>query len=276
MVVYDLHNGIKAKRWQYIIMLFITLILVLIMVFRYQTYYKLGRIDGQFSMIDILLYWFRGTMPINPENIKDFNITDQYLFMNVYMAFIIGNYIVKDLDGVGIQVLCRTQRTIWWRSKVIWNVCTVLMFFACIYTLIFIVCLVHPNGTVGLSLNQEFIKLIGYNISDLEIGINMFATIIIMPIVSMLEISLLQMLVALTVSPIVGYILVIVQMIFSIFYTGFLLPGNGLMLIRNEMFLSGGVSTISVIAGGFIIWIMAYIIGYIYSDKFDIMNINRM
>lgn len=57
-----------------------------------------------------------------------------WVFIQLYLAVVVGVYPVKDLHMAGQQILLKSgNRKAWWFGKVIWNILSVLGFYLVLY-----------------------------------------------------------------------------------------------------------------------------------------------
>lgn len=276
MILYDIKVGILKQWRKYAFAGIFILALVIIISSRFENGIVNGKWEGTYSPIDILLYWFRGTRILySPEQ---FMMTSEYVITNIYLAFIIGNYVMDDINGMGKLCLVRTRnRKTWWCGKVVWNFLTVLILYGMIVLFAVLVCGISQNGAWSACINSDIVKSAGYMIGeDRQLsGTYFFNWIIVVPFLCSVAISMIQMLVALCVSPIIGYVVVLVQMVVSVFLPIELLLGNGHMLIRSDYFISEGFNALYISILAVVIFIAACFVGLVYFKKYDVINKGR-
>ena len=91
----DIARGIFKRKYLYIISTVVIVALVII------ADMSLGRktgshgYTGQVSVGDLFQVFYRGSRIIKPDNMAEFYISEQYLFMVLGIAFIVGNYCVR-------------------------------------------------------------------------------------------------------------------------------------------------------------------------------------
>ena len=96
------------------------------------------------SVTDIWFNIFEGIPIYIPNNNLPFQIPFVWLMIQILVAFLIFNYPTQDLCSYGTQILIHIRnRKMWWISKCIWNICTVLFFsvFYLLFLYIFLPCM---------------------------------------------------------------------------------------------------------------------------------------
>ena len=132
----DIKQGILYKYQRYVIAILLGCVLAMFYVTTCFHALDRGKISSMnFTLGDMLLYFFRGKEIYNPINGAEFMIPTEYMMLQLYLSYMIGDYILKDLLGVGKNILVRTQkRVFWWLSKCVvchysyWILCSSLSF----------------------------------------------------------------------------------------------------------------------------------------------------
>ena len=81
---------------------------------------------------DYILWNLRGMKVIRKN---EYIVPNAYwVFIQLYLAVVVGVYPVKDLHMAGQQILLKSgNRKAWWFGKVIWNILSVLGFYLVLY-----------------------------------------------------------------------------------------------------------------------------------------------
>ncbi len=83
------------------------------------------------SFGDCFAYIFRGMQEYIPDQHQPFEVPVLFLLINILLAVLIGGYAAGELHGTGLNKLVRCQRRSgWWLCKCIWNVVSVLGYYA--------------------------------------------------------------------------------------------------------------------------------------------------
>lgn len=231
-------------------------------------------IDNMPNFIDYYLFVFEGVLPFNPTNGIFFSLPLMWMLYNLILAYVVGNYPVKDLTNYGDNTLTRIKsRKKWWIHKCIWNIMSVLVFYILGFLTILIFSLLTvkniiliPNPVLNMYITGNDV------ISTLFISTNFLTGVFIVPIIISIAISLLQMTLSFILSPILSYTLVSTLLVSSAFLDSKFLFCNNSMLTRNVMFTSGGVSNSFSIIFAIIISLVSVFIGFFFFNKSDFMR----
>ena len=77
----DLNRGIIKRKNLYIAILLVIVFLGIITVMMVENKIDSGRYNGQISLGDIILLFYKGSLIVNPNNVNSFYISEQYLFI---------------------------------------------------------------------------------------------------------------------------------------------------------------------------------------------------
>lgn len=222
------------------------------------------------TFTDHLLYLFKGMPVRQTESHEPFKVPYIWLFFNLYIAYLIGNYPQNELKGIGTSLLLRLQsRKIWWLSKCVWNVLTVSICYFLIFLSVFSICLF--TGGLSLSATPQIQQIFSQIQLSHASEHALLLYVIFLPILTSIAVSLFQMSFSFIVSPLFSYVCIITMYILSAYYAK--LPfGNFSMLLRSRLFYAQGygLSTALLFDGGLII--LSVIIGFWRFKKYNILN----
>lgn len=227
------------------------------------------------SFGDCLVYLFQGMKEYIPSPNTPFEVPIPFLLMNLVLAIFIGNYAMKDIHGFGKLKLVRCKsRAEWWFCKCLWNVLTVLLYYAALYAGVGIMCLVNCRALDQAALfgtHQEILKkfLSADNLQMLGSRELLIMTVIL-PLLTAIAMSLFQMAMAFLVSPTISFVIVIAVYTFSAYYMSWFLPGNFMMTYRYHQVNSGGVHLGPSVLVDVFLTAAAVLAGYWYFRKYDI------
>ena len=202
-------------------------------------------------------------------------IPTAYVLPNVLIAFAIGNYPFKDINGYGGMVLMRARKkSVWWISKCIWAVITSVVTYAIL--VVEVVAVALAGGRLSWQVNRDICyRVSGYDKTLIKNNVNLTRLAVYMLLVGLLTtiaICLVQICVSQIFGPIIGYVAVVVILIMGVFFKSFLFIGNGFMAIRNVMYTpQGGDIRLTVIAD-IVIIAVSVIVGYVSFKRMDILK----
>ena len=277
----DIHQGIVSRLYIYLIPMLLGLSYT-DMFIRQMSDVRTGTAEAYLlSFGDCIVNFFKGMREYVPSDHNPFDVPIQFLIVNLVLAIFIGNYPMKDIHGFGKLKLVRSRtRLDWWLGKCVWNICTVVMFYISMYIGMLIDCMMHASqinmGSVSgfFSASSKVVdRIIGLNGGKLESEVTFTLIMVVLPVITSIALSLLQMSVALMTIPVVSYIMLIAVYIFSAFYMRWFTPGNYLMAYRMKAVLPNGVDFMTAIAVDIVLMVIAVVAGNIYFRKYDIYSV---
>lgn len=220
------------------------------------------------STADFILDMFKGMEKYEPQiKTRPFEIPAFYLFFHLYISYAIAKYPFSDLKGMGKNVLINAEsRSSWLVSKFIWCAEMIVIFYMITYMIAAIFSFL--SGNVTFYLNSE----INSAVSNLNLTQTLFFTnAVVLPIVTSICISYVQLMLSFRFNVLIGNIATIVFICLSAYYTNTFLLGNYFMLLRNSSIIGNeGVLT----SHGYIICILLSIVSLFLSKEwFEKMDI---
>lgn len=262
-VSYDLMQGIVKRRKLYLFVIGVSAVLT-------AAFYNSTQIAADASFFDVLLYMFRGMPEYRPELRKAFDVTDSYLIWNVILEFIIGSYPNKELKLTGKNHLIRVKkRSVWWGSKYVWNITSVIVFYLCIY--LGMVIIVLWNHGMNFTINPEIFTCIFKTKLQMDLQGVIVLQAMILPVISSMAVSVLQMTAALIGNETSGYISAMAVSVLSAYYMVWFLPGNGSMVFRYLTVNENGIGLWLPLFAYFVIIVVCFFIGKRYFENMDIL-----
>ena len=233
-------------RWRY----FVTLFLFAIPCFVFARI--LHQVGIQGSWMDYMLYLFQGKEPIVKTSTADrVALPMLWLLVTSGCLFINLDYLLKDLTNAGQQIIIRSKsRTLWYLSKCFWNLGSCLLYFSAAG----ITCALFAWAT-GAQLSAQnttelSFMLFGFAISEPLTLAPAYAVLAswVIPFLTMLALSMLQMTLCLYVKPIISFVICNSQLILSLYLNSAFVLGNGAMTIRSGFASENGISpTVSAV-----------------------------
>ncbi len=209
------------------------------------------------------------------DNKEKIEMPPGWILLNIFLSVVIGYYPLNDLREYGAQILIRSKkRWQWWISKCIWIIGNVLIFYAIGYIVIAIFSLV--NGGLSLipnhNVNLAVLKLDTSSLTAKQV----FSVGIILPIVTSMALSLMQLTIAMFSNSIFSNIFIISLLIASIYYCSPILMGNYLMMLRNSIMVGvKGIDTSTGIILSMAISFVSIALGILKFRTYDIIGKNN-
>ena len=219
------------------------------------------------SFGDYLFHVFKGMAIIDSNDMsRDINVF--WIIYNFIISFIVSYYPFKDLNGYGQQILIRSQkRSYWWVSKCVWTFLCVLIYYLLTYFTISIFVLIS-GGTFDL-IPQYSIQ--GVDAVVLNIGVIVLIGIVL-PMLTSLCFSLLQLLLSLIFKPILSIMIILALMTFSIFICTDWSIGNYTMVARSVYLTENGVDPTNGLIIMSVISVLSIITGLVIFKRKDIFS----
>ena len=267
---YDIINGI-VHQWKKFLLI---AVVYAVLITEFLVRCNLKHYMGEYTTSDIILWMFKGMTWIT-DGQKDINIPTAYILPNILIAFVIGNYPFKDINGYGGMILMRSgKKSVWWFSKCIWAVITAVVTYA-----VFIVETVAVSlagGKLSLQVNKDICcKVLGYNKMYIVNNTNLTRLAVYMiavGLITTIAICFVQICVSQIMSPLIGYIVVVMILIMGVFFKSFAFIGNGFMAIRNILYTPEGGDMTLTVAVDIVLIIVSSVVGYFSFKRMDILK----
>lgn len=231
-----------------------------------------GQIHSTPTLLDALIYIFRGMEVYVPAPDKPFEVPAIWMLMNLFLAFIIVSYPSKDLNGYGQHMLLHARsRLQWWAGKCIWNVCCVIVFYL-IGLAVILLFTVFAGGKVSFQASGDICGQLSEFHADKVAGFYLMRTVLVLPVLTSLALSLLQMALEFLFRPILSYAIILTVLVASAYYCTPFLLGNESMLLRSKAAMPDGIPfSLSVVIDGAVI-LAAPVLGYLRFRKSDLLE----
>lgn len=273
---FDIRNGMIYNPMLFVIPVMVALIACFdltnqISALNEFKYFETG-IKGDFA--DYMMYMYGGMDKYVPEPGNPFIFPVRWTVVFLVLPFITLNYPYKDMQGFGQQILVRTRgRTIWWLSKCVWNILSVLVYHCLVFGIAALFGIAVGGGISG-EINKDLQYAIFQIARDsvLDNDAPWSFVIILLPVLVSLCINLLQMTLSLFIKPVFSFFVVAFLMISSAYFTSPYLIGNYAMPVRYDMVIKDGVSITVGLVVSLVLIIVAVGVGTIRFHQYDILN----
>ncbi|HBZ52902.1 MAG TPA: hypothetical protein DEO82_03920 [Eubacterium sp.] len=225
---YDIKQGI-VRRWYVFLLFFLYSFMDTWMYIRSIGEVQVSR-RGYPSMLEVLVRNFAGSRPFSVEE-NYFEIPYGFSLIFIGLAIVIGDYIIRDIKGCGVNVLiCSGGRHKWMLSKLLWCVMSAALVYAsiCIGSILSYEC--FATDKTYMVVHEKLITSILYTeyyIGAREVVIDLFCALL-----TCVLISVVQMLLAFYLDPLVAYVIVLIYMLMSVAVCHIALMGNCMMIGR--------------------------------------------
>jgi len=224
-ICYDIKIGCFSQWKKYLTVAIFTMFSCLIFYIRYKNKLQLD----QLYFGDYLFWNFRG-MNIAIQTNKFLIPNGYWIALNMFLAIIVGDFSVQQLSGVGQQVIMRMKkRSNWWISKCIWCAACVIFYYMVILSVIFVISML--TGGMGPAHIEVVDSLSKTTVVGNMTAKGMFLNIVLM-ILTSISVSLVQLVLSLLFSSVIGYIYVAAILVVAMESINSFVLGNYLMMIR--------------------------------------------
>lgn len=272
LIIFDLKNGIWAKKTVYLAVVAIGLLVFLDFSAHYHACYGENVFSGNLTLADCLLYCFSGRRPHSLDE-RIFLLPIVYFLPFLVSALLTLNYPMENLRGrYGIQVFIRIRnRRWWWFAKEVYVVISTCFSFCLFYLTLFLLSLL-----VGLSCTLCFSNEVLLNLQDyvfmtdpstFELVIQLF----FLPPLTAAVFNLFQLFLSLYMNRLGAFAIVVAVLLVSTYVQNPLLLGVYTMVIRS-IWVDGGkaVQTTGVLLSLVYMAILT-LAGWQRMRRFDIM-----
>jgi hypothetical protein len=214
------------------------------------------------TFADCLVNMFKGMSIYIPDTRNTFSIPFSWLIINVYIAYLVGYYPMRDLSGFGKYILLSSKdRRNWWIGKFTWSALIVIAYYLIAYISIFIVSLFFSEFSI--STTESLISL------TLQ---EMILYSIVIPMLTSIALSTFQLTLNLYFKPLICFLIIVVLIVSSAyFYTPFLI-GNCSMLLRSASGMDNGIIWSTSLLIELTLVIGCFFVGYTRFKKYDILD----
>jgi hypothetical protein len=278
---HDISYGLILKPRKWLVALFFFAVLFVLFVFDvFHIFYfdvkGLGDINSlSLSLGDVIMFELGGSLPMMAFSVESAaQLPTAWLLAHILICYFTLYYLNDDLSHEGMQIIFRMRdKSLWWLSKVIWNIISVVLCYLVGYGILYVLCmLTGKNG--GLSINPALFSFaFSEAFPNLPVSEStLFLCLCVLPCVVGITISLLQMALTLFVKPIFAYIASCVYFIGGSYYAHPLMISNYAMPVRGAAI---GIYNFRFASG---IWVClifclaAIIVGSVRLNKMDIVN----
>ncbi len=224
------------------------------------------------GFLDYIFEIFKGERPVLTAAGQGsyYTLSTIVLLLWLLLSFCCGNFVIHELQTYSEIILTRVKsRYSWWNQKTVWNVSMVVVFYTLIHLTVFLFCFFSPSGDI-----LAFEGILHPQVLSNEPILNgeFWIAVILVPLVSGIALTQMQITLSLLVGPFVSYILMLAYFVCCTYVSSPLLIGNGLMLIRNRLFVSSGISSQLMIVFSVCYWLISYVVGAVILNRYPIIK----
>lgn len=278
---YDIRYGFISKPIKWFIILFFYAFLYLCFTFDifHLFYYDvrgIGDINSlSLSVGDVIMFELGGKLPmLSFSRDSKILLPTSWFLAHILICYVTLHYLSEDLSHGGVQVISRVKnKSLWWFSKCLWNIITVISCYVIGYGVLYLLCLITcKNNTLALNANIFSIIFSANLANKTASNGELFLYLCALPCIVGITINLMQMTLTLYVKPIFAFIASCVYFIAGMYYANPIMISNYAMPVRGAVI---GIYNFSFSSGALIclaFCIAAVYIGVYRIKKMDLVN----
>lgn len=276
----DLYNGILIQWRKYLITFFIFCFfsITFILERRVTEYINPDILTGPSTLGDFIMFIFVGSeiQPMGGIDISEgnlsFDLPTAWIILFLWLLFTTLYYPYQDLMGHGKHMLVLSKsKSLWWLSKSLWAISSVLTFFMTAALAIVSVSFfsgAKMNLNVSAYMSVDFIGQLDTLIAPPWNIIDLIAPIVLGGI----ALCMMQQVLSLLVKPLYSYIIMCVYIFFCSYFKNVFLIGNYTMAARSAIFVTDGFFWQQGVV--ICLWVISLCVlaGAIIFNRIDIIN----
>lgn len=236
-VKHNIYNSVWMNRYKYIMTCFIFVLFCLYFEMNYQSVAGSDYIENNAGFGDIVFFIFHGMKVYVPNPAIKFEIPITWLTIQVFIIYLIGNYITLDMTTYGQQYIIRSaHKSYWLFGKLIYCIVCVVSFYIIGYIIIGIYSL--AAGHASLELHADICAYVLEIPIELLDRTDLLFGIVALPVVTSIVLSFFQMVLSLMIKPIYSVIFMMIYVCASAYYLSYFLIGNYSMIHRSHKIVS--------------------------------------
>ena len=271
LLKHDLRQGLFRWRYLLIPLLFLTPCVV--------CRSMLVSIERSGTWMDYMMYCFLGAKPIGYNGGEiNLSLPTFWLLSMGGCLFLNLDYMLRDLTNAGQQVIIRSgTRRGWYLAKCVWNLTSCIQYFLLVggsvmaFTLIF-------GGQASLSNTPELAPALFRDVLFDPVifpEAQAFLAAVLLPLVTLMSLSILQMTLCLLVKPVISFLISIALLVTAVYCNYSLVPGTGAMVIRSGFFIQGGISPETASVTALCVIILSTAAGCLLFQHSDILKLEE-
>ena len=229
---------------------------------------------------DVIFFAFSGIPNYEFAQDKPLIFPALWILLFLMPMFFVIYYPFNDLLGFGKSILIQVKRRTWWISKCTWVIIYITTYFAVIYSVVVIFCLlmhIPLSSQISQDTYERAVKtsssliLTSNTPEHLPVPEGFFIQLYVLPVLSAIAVALVQMTISLMTSPIYSFIVSVGIFLTSAYYMSPLLLGNYCMAIRSNVIIPEGVTAENGALLAVLVSSVSIILGMLIFDRSDIL-----
>jgi len=270
LLKHDIFEGVICK-WKYYFLAILFFIFVdFVFVTNVNSSFVALNTNIQCSISDIVINTFLGNEPFDPAINKGVSLSITWFVFHAFLFSFISFYITNDLKKNTTSIILRVKsKKLWWTSKFIWCIATVLLYYSLFFAIAIIFASCFGIASFGVS-NLIADKFFGIQILNISVWKILFSSLLL-PMIISIAIAVFESALSLMFKPIYSFIVLICYLVASSFYYSEYLLFNFSMVIRNNFEGVNGVSNQYGMLIAILLIVVSYFVGMTFIKRKDIL-----
>lgn len=275
LIRYDIKNGFWQSKWRLLSLIILVAFSCMDFYIRKNNVYFFEAVIPQGTFGDYMCYLFGGIPEYHPKTDEEFIFPIKWFLFHLVLLYGTLHYSIRDLYSVGNIILPRsTQRSAWWFSKCLWNALYVITAYAVVFVTILGFCMI-TGEQIALPVTGEFMNLLMEADSSFsKFPIQFSVMMLFLPCLLSIGNSLILLVLTLFLKPVLSYGIMIIFLLCGAYFNSMFWWESLTMSLRSEWVVQGGYTMFHAAILGGVVIIGAWIVGGIYFQKYDILNLD--
>ena len=224
--------------------------------------------EKNIGIMDYLIFLFKGLETYSSDSGKVFEISSEWLLIQIIPVLMVISYIRRDLYQLNFQTIIKLgSRKTWWNEKCAWA-CEMALGFYCLIYIFGFLCCFKEDKLINYDFWREAYGITFENYTTFQ-WIN---SLVIIQILNAIFTILCFVLITVIINESISIILNIILNVITMYYTSAFLLGNNTMILRNADLINGKLNINNCYFVYIALIIMVIVIGNIYVEKCDLKD----
>ncbi len=273
LIRYDLKVGFSTTYKRYLMAAALFIVIFISFQLLLHPFHPAAHNIPEGNLGSLLLYAFGGMEEYIPSPGEPFRFPAFWMLLYLLLSYITLYYPFNDLEEFGQHLLIRSGgRKLWWLSKCIWNLSSVVCFFLLAWLIFAVGCLV-TGTSLSLELSTKVTGMLQINPEKYaQFPASLTLQIFLLPLLVMAALNLFQMTLSLFIKPFYSFIATAAVLITSAYYLSPFLIGNYAMPLRSDQLVGNGVGLAAGIFFAAILALLSVVAGGVAFQRRDILK----
>lgn len=238
----DIQQGTLRRWYLYGLVFLFSLVVCIGAVRELNAFHLLD--ENRITAGNCMAAYFQGAEQYIPSPDQPFQLPLDWMLLTFFPVCLIGDYVVRDLKGMGQTTLIQSgSRILWWSSKICWSGIT-----AIIYGSVLLLSAVLVSIFAGSASPIPNHVLLAIKLEDnfaMQSAGKLLWSLYGLPFMVMLTNCVIHLTLSLFLPPVYSAMLLLAVQVASVYYMAPFLPGEYVMLLRSDQSIQNGFSALT-------------------------------